>query len=196
MGRPRQFDDEVVLNRAMETFWTRRYGATTPAQLAEAAGVGTSSLYNAFHSKRELFGLCLGAYQARVEAVAHSLLGKPGRTLECIRAAFGAVVDDDLAQGQRRGCLIGNTIVELAGADPDLAERLKKMQDTSIQWLAERIRRGQVEGDVAPDKDAQAIAEHLATTLDGVRVMGVLHDRATLYRAIDSALTILPSRHR
>ena len=191
MGRPRQFDDEVVLNRAMETFWTRGYGATTPAQLAEAAGVGTSSLYNAFHSKRELFDLCLDVYQGQVDAIAHSLLEQPGTTLECIRAAFRAVVDDDLAQGQRRGCLIGNTIVELAGADPDLAERLKRMQDASIQWIADRIRRGQVEGDVASDKDAQAIAEHLATTLAGLRVMGVLHDRATLYRVIDSALIIL-----
>lgn len=65
------------------------------------------------------------------------------------------------------------------------------MQDASIQWIADRIRRGQVEGDVAPDKDSQAIAEHLATTLAGLRVMSVLHDRATLYRVIDSALIIL-----
>ncbi|WP_255464940.1 TetR/AcrR family transcriptional regulator [Dermacoccus sp. PAMC28757] len=182
----------------METFWTHGYAATTPAQLAEATGVGTSSLYNAFHSKRELFDLCLDLYQTQVDAMAHSLLEQPGTTLECIRAAFRAVVDDDLAQGQRRGCLIGNTIVELAGADPDLAARLKKMQDASIQWIADRIRRGQVEGDVASDKgrvasdkDSEVIAEHLATTLAGLRVMGVLHDRATLYRVIDSALTIL-----
>ena len=175
----------------METFWTHGYGATTPTQLAEATGVGTSSLYNAFHSKRELFDLCLDVYQTQVDAMAHSLLDQPGTTLECISAAFRAVVDDDLAQGQRRGCLIGNTIVELAGADPDLAERLKRMQDASIQWIADRIRRGQVEGDVASDKDSQAIAEHLATTLAGLRVMGVLHDRATLYRVIDSALIIL-----
>lgn len=191
MGRHRQFDEAVVLDRAMETFWTHGYAGTTPARLADATGVGTSSLYNAFHSKRELFSRCLDVYQAQVDAMAHALLEQPGSTVECLRATFRAVVDDDLVQAQRRGCLIGNTIVEMAGADPDLAARLKVMQDASIGWIADRIRRGQIEGDVRADKDAQTIAEHLGTTLAGLRVMSVLHDRDTLYGVIDSALTVL-----
>lgn len=191
MGRHRQFNEDEVLTRAMETFWTHGYGGTTPSQLAEATGIGTSSLYNAFRSKRELFSRCLDVYQGQMDAMAHSFLTAPGTAADCLRAAFRAVVDEDLAQAQRRGCLIGNTIVEMAGADPDLAARLKVMQDQSIRWIADRIRQGQVDGDVPFSKDPQALAEHLGTTLAGLRVMSVLHDGPTLYRVIDSALDSL-----
>ena len=44
MGRPRTFDDDVVVERAMDTFWTYGYTNTSPAQLAEATGVAKGSL--------------------------------------------------------------------------------------------------------------------------------------------------------
>lgn len=52
MARPRTFDDDEVIDRAMERFWTHGYTDTSPAQLADATGIGKGSLYNAFGSKR------------------------------------------------------------------------------------------------------------------------------------------------
>jgi TetR/AcrR family transcriptional repressor of nem operon len=191
MGRPRAFDDEVVLSRAMETFWTHGYGGTSPARLAEATGIAKGSLYNAFTSKRELFDRCLDLYHQQVSEMAQALLEHPGTTRECLEAALRSVVDGDLAQPQRRGCLIGNTAVELAGHDPSLTRKLRRMQDESTSWFAARIRRGQIDGDVAPGRDPQALADHLANTLAGLRVMAMTHDAATLYRIIDTALSAL-----
>lgn len=191
MGRPRSFDDTVVLERAMQTFWTHGYGATTPAQLAEATGIAKGSLYKAFSSKRELFDRFLDLYHQQIRDLARQLLDHPGSTRECLRAALRAVVDGDVAQSQRRGCLIGNTAVELAGDDATLAARLRRMQDESTGWFAERIRRGQREGDIGRDRDAQALAEHLATTLAGLRVMAMTHDAPVLHRIVDTALTAL-----
>ena len=65
------------------------------------------------------------------------------------------------------------------------------MQDESISWFARRIERGQREGDVRPDLDAAAFAEHLATTLAGLRVMAVTHEAKSLYRVINMALAPL-----
>lgn len=191
MGRPRSFDDAVVVERAMQTFWTHGYGATTPAQLAEATGITKGSLYNAFSTKRDLFDRCLDRYHQQVSELAQRLLDHPGSTRDCLRAALRAVVDDDLAQPRRRGCLIGNTAVELAGDDPALATRLRRMQDETTGWFADRIRRGQGDGDVSPDRDAAALADHLATTLAGLRVMAMTHDAPALYRVVDTALTVL-----
>lgn len=191
MGRPRTFDDEVVLERAMEAFWTHGYGATSPAQLAEATGIAKGSLYNAFTSKRDLFDRCLDLYHRRITTMAQGLLDQPGSTRDCIRTALRSVVDDDLSQPQRRGCLIGNTAVELAGADAGIAAKLRRMQDESTGWFAMRIRRGQVEGDVPRDRDAQALAEHFANTLAGLRVTAMTHDAATLHRIVDTALVVL-----
>ena len=173
MSRPRKFDEDDVVERAMEEFWTNGYAA---ARLAEATGVAKGSLYNAFSSKRALFERCLDKYQQQIAKLAEGLMDHPGSTRECLRDALRAVVDSDLAQARRRGCLIGNTAVELAGNDPDLARKIRKMQDESTAWFARRVERGQREGDVRADLDATAFAEHLATTLAGLRVMAVTHE--------------------
>ncbi|MFT4125874.1 MAG: TetR/AcrR family transcriptional regulator [Gordonia sp. (in: high G+C Gram-positive bacteria)] len=191
MARPRNFDDDVVVRRAMEVFWTNGYANTSPAQLAEATGIAKGSLYNAFSSKRALFDRCLDAYHEEIRALAAELLERPGTTRECLGAALRFVVDTDLAQPRRRGCLIGNTAVELAGQEPELARRLRRMQDEQTGWFAERIARGQRAGDVAAELDAGALADYFANTLAGLRVMAMTHEAPELYRIIDAALAIL-----
>ncbi|GAA5156461.1 TetR/AcrR family transcriptional regulator [Pseudonocardia eucalypti] len=175
----------------MEEFWSHGYGGTSPAQLAAATGVAKGSLYNAFTSKRELFNRCLDLYHQQIAEVAQQLLDHPGSTRECLRNALKSVVDSDLAQPQRRGCLIGNTAVELAGEDAEVAQKLRRMQEESTGWFAARIQGGQRDGDVSRDRDPRALAEHLANTLAGLRVMAMTHEAPALYRIIDTALSVL-----
>lgn len=191
MGRPRAFDDDVVLSRAMEEFWSHGYGATSPAQLAAATGIAKGSLYNAFASKRDLFDRCLDLYHQQVAEMAQRLLEHPGSTRECLKNALVSVVDADLAQPRRRGCLIGNTAVELAGEDAEIADKLRRMQDESTGWFVARIQRGQRDGDVSRDQDARALAEYLANTLAGLRVMAMTHEAPVLHRIIDTAVSVL-----
>lgn len=191
MGRPREFDDKVVLEHAMEEFWSNGYAGTSPAQLAEATGVAKGSLYNAFQSKRGLFERCLDLYHLQISEIAKTLMQHPGTTRECIGAALRAIVDADLAHPTRRGCLIGNTAVEMAGHDAGIAEKLRRMQDESTGWFQARIERGQRDGDVARDRDSRAYADFLANTLTGLRVMAMNHDAATLYRIIDTSIAAL-----
>jgi TetR/AcrR family transcriptional repressor of nem operon len=191
VGRPRTFDEDVVIERAMDVFWTNGYANTSPAQLAEATGVAKGSLYNAFNSKRELFDRALARYDRQVSELAGELLSRPGTTLECLRGALRSIVDFDLAQQSPRGCLVGNTAVELAGHDPQIARTIRAMQDRQIAALAARIEQGRRDGDIGPDVDTRAIAEFLATTLAGLRVMAMTHKAPTLYGVIDSALVVL-----
>lgn len=191
MSRPRTFDDDVVIERAMDVFWTHGYANTSPAQLAQATGVAKGSLYNAFKSKRELFDRALARYDGRVSELADDLLSRPGTTRECLRSALQYIVDFDLAQPSPRGCLVGNTAVELAGHDPQIARTIRTMQDRQVGALTARIEQGQRDGDVGSDVDARAYAEFLATTLAGLRVMAMTHKAPTLYRVIDSALATL-----
>lgn len=175
----------------MEEFWSRGYAGTSPAQLAEATGVAKGSLYNAFTSKRELFERCLDLYHLQTSEIAKGLMQHPGTTRECIGAALRAIVDADLAHPNRRGCLIGNTAVELAGHDVGIAEKLRRMQGESTGWFQARVERGQLDGDVARDRDPRAYADFLANTLTGLRVMAINHDAATLHRIIDTATAAL-----
>lgn len=191
MGRPRSFDDATVVSRAMEEFWTHGYAGTSPARLAEATGIAKGSLYNAYDSKRGLFERSLDLYQRQTSEMARDLLDHPGSTREGLRHALRVIVDFDLAQANPRGCLIGNTAVELAGHDPAIARKLRAMQDESTGWFAERIERGRRDGDVSADIDPRAFAEFLANTLAGLRVMAMTHDAPVLYRIIDTSLAAL-----
>ncbi len=55
MARPRKFDEDAVLDRAMHLFWRRGYDGTSTAELLDAMGMTNSSLYKAFGSKADLF---------------------------------------------------------------------------------------------------------------------------------------------
>jgi AcrR family transcriptional regulator len=117
-GRPRQFDEETVLDRVTEVFWEQGYANTSVADLVEATGVHKPSLYRTFGSKDELFALVLrryvvarmGALTERVESTA------PGT--EGIRQ-FLAAIRDDLVDGVAgRGCLLVASSSELRGTTP------------------------------------------------------------------------------
>ncbi len=180
-----------MIDRAMDVFWTNGYANTSPAQLAEATGVAKGSLYNTFKSKRELFDRALVRYDEQVSELAGELLSRPGTTVECLRAALHFIVDSDLRQQSPRGCFAGNTAVELAGHDRQIARTIRTMQDRQVDALTARIVQGQNDGDVDPDIAARAFAEFLATALAGLRVMVMTHDAPTLYRVIDSTLATL-----
>jgi TetR/AcrR family transcriptional repressor of nem operon len=191
MGRHRGFDDDVVVGLAMETFWTNGYANTSPAQLAEATGVAKGSLYNAFNSKRELFDRALARYDALGAQFAAEFLSRPGTTRERLGSFLRLLVDTDVAQPVRRGCLAVNTAVELAGQDQDIGRAVRAAQDHTIAALADRIAQGRRDGDVRADVDAQACAEFLMNTIVGLRVMAKTHDSPVLHRIVDSALATL-----
>lgn len=117
-GRPRQFDEETVLDRATEVFWTQGYAQTSIADLVEATGVHKPSLYRTFGTKDELFALVLrryvatrmGAFAERVESSAPGIDGIQ---------QFLAAMRDDLVEGVgSRGCLLVASSSELHGTTP------------------------------------------------------------------------------
>ncbi|MGF6883852.1 TetR/AcrR family transcriptional repressor of nem operon [Nocardia sp. GAS34] len=191
MGRPRSFDADDVVDRAMEAFWTHGYANTSPAQLAEATGVGKGSLYNTFGSKRELFDRALLRYDKLGATNAREALFQPGGTRERIRELLRYLVDSDLSQPIRRGCMAVNTATEFARQDPEITRILRAMQDRVIAALAERIDQGLRDGDVRAGTDPQATAEFLLNTIAGLRVMAKAYDAPTLHGIIETALTIL-----
>src|SRR5690348_5654624 len=96
MGRPKNFEPDVAIERAMQAFWTNGYAATSPAELAEATGVAKGSLYHAFGSKRELFGKALERYGRLGDEFVEDVLSQPGTARERIHAYLRMLVDADL----------------------------------------------------------------------------------------------------
>ncbi|WP_330300297.1 TetR/AcrR family transcriptional regulator [Streptomyces sp. NBC_00503] len=191
MGRPKNFEPDVVIAQAMEAFWTNGYAGTSPADLAEATGVAKGSLYHAFGSKRELFGKALELYDRAGSEMTEELLARPGATKECIRDYLIFLVDTDLNGPVRRGCLGANTALELGGRDEEATRAVQRMGQHTIQLLTARIEQGRRDGDVAPEVDAGAQAQFLLNTIVGLRVMAKSFDGPILHGIIDTALAAL-----
>jgi TetR/AcrR family transcriptional regulator, transcriptional repressor for nem operon len=192
MPRPREFDDGAALDAAMETFWTKGYEATTTAELCENTGLGRGSLYNAFGSKHALYEAALSRYTEIGYASTLDILRAPGRPGERLRALLLWVIDTDLGDPHRRGCLAINASLDTAGRSDPVVELTRRHFERLEQALREVIEEGQRAGEFAPDRDPGQLARTLQSTYYGLRVIGsVTQDRAALLDVAEGALAAL-----
>jgi AcrR family transcriptional regulator len=190
VGRPRQFDEDLALEAAMDAFWATGYEATSTRDLCRATGLGRSSIYNTFASKEQLFRRALARYADRMTGRQIEALDAAGSALEVVRQLLDSVIGNELDDGaDPRGCLVVNTLVELADKDAEVARTLADDYRRRFVALREALARGQREGEVDQVPDAATLAHFVIASLSGIRVSaraGV--DRAAL-RAI--AATVL-----
>lgn len=122
MVRPLEFDRGAARDRALALFWDKGYQAGTLAELLEVMGIGRSSFYAAFGDKRGLFIECLDEFAQR----AHTLLERVCREhppLEALRHFFESVGTQAPRSRVHLGCMLINTVLEMAGVDDDLVSR-------------------------------------------------------------------------
>jgi len=121
LARPREFDTETAVEKAMEAFWTHGYNGTSLPDLLEAMGITRGSLYKAFGSKKELFLKTLALYDDLHVKPAESILqSKLSDGEERLASVFNGAVSA-VEQGDRRGCLLCNTSAGASSEDNDIA---------------------------------------------------------------------------
>lgn len=189
MGRPKQFDPDVAVDRAMSVFWRKGFASTTPQDLVAELGIGKGSLYNAFDSKRALFDRALERYvEMRVAGLTQVLEG-PGSARERLRAALRRLADADVDPSP--GCLAVNSAVELAGADTAVAEavgRLFRRVESAFQAVLEEGQRG---GEIAVGRDPRQLASLLLASFVGMTVVARTADGERLQRVVDAVMAVL-----
>ncbi|MEV5492917.1 TetR/AcrR family transcriptional regulator [Streptomyces bobili] len=192
MGRPKQFDPHVVVEQAMQLFWSQGFNATTPQQLVDNLGVGKGSLYNTFGGKRELFNLTLRRYVDSQATALAELLDRPEPVKERLRQALRILAEMDLGDPGRRGCMAVNATAEFGRTDESVAALLQGMLDHTESTFQILIEEGQSAGQITTERDALPLASLLVTSLLGLRLMvRVEKDPDRLMRAIDAAIDIL-----
>ncbi len=170
MARPRSFDRDQVLNRALDAFWERGYEATSVQHLVDAMGISRASLYNAFGSKRELFMDVLRHYEAcRMQDIVDCLRDPSTSAPSAIRWVLEQAAQSDAAGG--RGCLMTNTATEMCMRDAECAAQVQANFERLTDAFAAALRRGQEVGTLPPAPDPQAMARYLTNALQGLRVM-------------------------
>ncbi|MBJ6760567.1 TetR/AcrR family transcriptional regulator [Myxococcaceae bacterium JPH2] len=120
MARTRTFNTDEAVRAARDLFWERGYEATSLADLEDATGLGRSSLYQAFGSKRGLYDAAVEHYLRHVIAPLIAPLEAPGATRQDVAEYFRTLserLSRQLGLGVGRGCLILQTTSELAVRD-------------------------------------------------------------------------------
>jgi TetR/AcrR family transcriptional repressor of nem operon len=171
MPRPRSFDEDAVLDQAVQLFWERGYEGTSLADLETHLGLGRQSLYNAFGDKQALFLKALERYQRAVrdETLAH--LNASGAGLDAIRAFFKASVGSLTAPGPRRACLLTSTILERASRDADALLRCNHARAELERAFRRALAQAKTRGEVAKDIDVEATATLLVIQGYGLNVL-------------------------
>ncbi|WP_411088904.1 TetR/AcrR family transcriptional regulator [Streptomyces sp. 061-3] len=192
MARPKEFDPDAAIEQAMKVFWRQGYGATTPQGLADTLRIGKGSLYNAFGGKRQLFDLALRRYLDLQVAAVTAWLESSGPAKERLRNALHFLVESDLADPDRRGCLATNSAVEFGRADEAVAAQVRGLFDRTESTFQGLIEEGQCTGEIDPGRDAKALASMLLNTITGMHVLARIEPGpGRLLRVVDATIDLL-----
>ncbi len=171
MGRPYEFDREETLSKAMELFWEKGYKATSIEDLVDRMGIKRGSIYNTFGDKHSLFIAAVEYYAKEVTSRTIKILESPGSPLENIKLFFETIVNTP-SDKKTRGCLISNTVVELAPHDEKVADTvriiLERIQNAFLHCLDKAVELGEL----PEDTDTKALSHFLATSTHGLIVTG------------------------
>jgi len=171
IGRPREFDVEEVVGRAMEVFQTNGYEGTSLVDLLEGTGLSRGSLYKAFGDKKTLFLAALDRYTAENSGNLKRNL-EAGHPYEAIQAALFAIAKASSFTSGERGCLVVGSAAEMAGKDPDIKGRLKQTFSRMQGLLKAAIVRGQKQGAINSEQSPDALARYLLCLIEGLGILG------------------------
>lgn len=192
MPRPREFDEAVALDAAVDSFWNRGYRGTSVRDLAETIGISTPILYNAFGDKRTLFVRALERYldqsmRARIERLESSLPPK-----QAVSRFIGEIINRSVSDRERRGCFLINSAIEVAPHDKELGAAIAECLGELEAFFRRSIMAAQVDGTVPQQREATDLARLLVGVLLGIRVLARSKpERALLEGIARPALALL-----
>jgi TetR/AcrR family transcriptional repressor of nem operon len=173
-GRPREFDPEDALAKAMRVFWTHGYGKTTYRMLEEATGMHAQSLRYVFGDKHSFFLAVLAHYsRTRVDRVVQCLKQRQPTAFAAIEDAL-ALWLEDAGRAVEQGCLMVNTTGELGREDPEISRVIEEADRKLMAAFAAAIAAAQKAGEITSKADPKALARMIVTLGDGA----MLHSRA------------------
>lgn len=168
-GRPRAFDVDKALDRALQVFWKKGYQGASLPDLTEAMGINRPSLYATFGNKESLFRKAIDRYAEGPAAhLADALQAPTARA--CVEQWFAASLDLVTTGRNPRGCFMVQGALacgeEGAGAQRELAERRADGEAA----LRKRFKRAIAEGDLPKKSNTADLAKFVMSLTHGMAV--------------------------
>jgi TetR/AcrR family transcriptional regulator, transcriptional repressor for nem operon len=188
-GRPRSFDADAAVERAMSVFWSRGYHATALPDLLRATELSRGSLYAAFGDKHSLFLRALDRYIADALTRMDNEFDPRREPLDGLRAYLAGYVDRTSGSNGRRGCLLVATAMEMAGRDAEVDRRIANFFKAMEAKVADALSRTKAAGKLADGVEPSSVARILVCFVEGLRVVGkTAPTRNTSQATVDALL--------
>jgi len=192
IGRPRGFDADAALDRALQVFWQKGYEGTAISDLTAAMGINRPSLYAAFGTKEELFRKVMDRYVEGPAGYAYRALAEPTARAVAERLLRGAI-DLLTDPATPRGCLLVQGALACGEESEAVRRELSSRRVAGEAELRERFKRAIADGDLSANESPAALARYLVTLLDGLAVQAVDGaSRRDLDRVAEVALRAWP----
>lgn len=171
MARPREFDANDALDKAMKVFWEKGYVNTSIDDLVNATGVNRYSLYEEFESKHGLFLASLDHYQNTVVRTMLGMIERPDASLADIRAYFAMLAQVSSTEMGKQGCLMANSSSEVAPHDKRAANKVEKFRARLQAGFKNALSNANDNGELPTGFDVERSADFLTGIFLGVSVM-------------------------
>ena len=189
MARPRAFDEQDVIDKAVDVFWRKGYANTSIGDLERVLGMGRQSIYNTFGDKRALFVRALQNYQQNGSNNLTSLFNGEMRGVEVIHGYFEILVETITLSDDKRGCFLTKCLMEQGVDDPDVASQCQSNEHTLTSAFKKALQEAVEDQSVPPSLDVDAAASMLSTQVYGLSVMA--RSGAPKETLLNSAKTLL-----
>jgi TetR/AcrR family transcriptional repressor of nem operon len=169
-GRPKIFDEEEVINKAIEVFWKNGYEASSAEELLKAMGIGKSSFYLAFKGgKQELFERALQQRSDNGIKQMQKGIKESKNKMEFLKSRFMNILDPK-SERFSNGCLMGNAVAELSNVNPNLKAQaaffIIRLEKIFLAVLKEAKERGELKS----KEDPVLLAKQLITFWNGLNI--------------------------
>lgn len=190
MPRPKEFDEAVVLDQALQLFRARGYKHTSFSDLTQELGVSRQSLYDTYGDKQTLFQTALQRYLDRSLDTFSRKLADPAPVRKVLAELFDGMIGGICGHGCH-GCLMVNSMIELAPHDPEMRKRALAHAREIEGLLAARLILAQRKGEIAKSKDPVDLARFLYHIILGLAVASRAQGHDNLRKSVGVALQVL-----
>ncbi|MBC6298276.1 TetR/AcrR family transcriptional regulator [Listeria sp. FSL L7-1517] len=190
MGRVKQFDEQVVLNKAMQVFWEKGYEKTSMQDLVDHMGIHRRSIYDTFGDKHELFLKSLDCYEFRLNQIINQQVKQDMTIKEKLETLFLSV--SSVNNESPKGCLIVNSAAELSLLDEPIKKKIQELFDKSEMYLYQLLVEAMNKGEISKNKNLQELASYLHNAWVGIRVLAkTTNDQTKLHTIVKTTLSII-----
>ncbi len=171
-GRPRQFDMDEALDKAVRVFSERGYHGASITDLTRTMGLSQGSIYKAFRDKEGVFLAAFRRYRAARGEKLRRTVGNEGSGRDRLRRALGFYVQSSQGAEGLMGCLVVAGAAELSTFEPEAARQIAAAFEQNEAFLRDLVRQGQEDGSISAQLDPDAAARMLLCLAQGMRVVG------------------------